>query len=132
MKGRFLAGFLAVILIIAAAVPALADDYLEGEPDEIDTGISGSASQKVGYKLKALSKSRQVICITHQAQIASLADEHLLIQKKVEDNRTFTQVTPLDFEQRKQELARIIGGVSITEITLQHAEEMLKNQRLFS
>ena len=100
--------------------------------DEVDTGISGSASQKVGYKLKALSKSRQVICITHQAQIASLADEHLLIQKKVEDNRTFTQVTPLDFEQRKQELARIIGGVSITEITLQHAEEMLKNQRLFS
>ncbi len=95
--------------------------------DEVDTGISGSASQKVGYKLKALSKTRQVICITHQAQIASLADEHLFIQKKVENNRTFTQVTHLDFEQRKQELARIIGGVSITAITLQHAEEMLKS-----
>lgn len=93
--------------------------------DEVDTGISGSASQKVGYKLKSLSETRQVICITHQAQIASLADEHLFIQKKTENNRTFTQVTHLDFEQRKQELARIIGGVSITEITLQHAEEML-------
>ena len=95
--------------------------------DEVDTGISGSASQKVGYKLKALSKARQVICITHQAQIASLANEHLFIRKTVENNRTFTQVTPLDFEQRKYELARIIGGVSITDITLQHAEEMLRS-----
>ena len=93
--------------------------------DEVDTGISGSASQKVGYKLKALSKARQVICITHQAQIASLANEHLLIKKTVENNRTFTQVIPLDFEQRKYELARIIGGVSLTEITLRHAEEIL-------
>lgn len=96
--------------------------------DEVDTGISGSASQKVGYKLKTLSESRQVICITHQAQIAALADEHFLIKKEIENNRTFTQVNSLDFEQRKQELARIIGGVSITELTLKHAEEMLLNK----
>lgn len=96
--------------------------------DEVDTGISGSASQKVGYKLKTLAESRQVICITHQAQIAALADEHFLIKKKVENNRTFTQVNSLDFDQRKQELARIIGGVSITELTLKHAEEMLLNK----
>lgn len=93
--------------------------------DEVDTGISGSASQKVGYKLKALSATRQVICITHQAQIAALADTHFLIKKNVENNRTFTQVTPLNFKQRTHELARIIGGVSITELTLKHAEEML-------
>ncbi len=93
--------------------------------DEVDTGISGSASQKVGYKLKALSAARQVICITHQAQIAALADTHFLIKKNVENNRTFTQVTPLNFKQRTHELARIIGGVSITELTLKHAEEML-------
>lgn len=96
--------------------------------DEVDTGISGSASQKVGYKLKSLSDSRQVICITHQAQIAALADEHFLIKKEIENNRTFTQVNSLSFEQRKQELARIIGGVSITELTLKHAEEMLLNK----
>lgn len=96
--------------------------------DEVDTGISGSASQKVGYKLKSLANSRQVICITHQAQIASLADQHFLIKKTVENNRTFTQVKPLDFEQRKHEVARIIGGVSITELTLKHAEEMLLNK----
>ena len=95
--------------------------------DEVDTGISGSASQKVGYKLKELSKTRQVICITHQAQIASLADEHFLIEKNVCNDRTFTTVSPLDMEQRKYELARIIGGVSITELTLRHAEEMLTN-----
>ena len=93
--------------------------------DEVDTGISGSASQKVGYKLKALSETRQVICITHQAQIAALADTHFLIKKNVENNRTFTQVSELSFENRVRELARIIGGVSITELTLKHAEEML-------
>lgn len=93
--------------------------------DEVDTGISGSASQKVGYKLKALSETRQVICITHQAQIAALADTHFLIKKNVENNRTFTQVSELSFEDRVRELARIIGGVSITELTLKHAEEML-------
>lgn len=96
--------------------------------DEVDTGISGSASQKVGYKLKSLSESRQVICITHQAQIASLADTHFLIKKTIDSNRTYTQVTQLDFEQRKHEVARIIGGVSITELTLKHAEEMLLNK----
>lgn len=96
--------------------------------DEVDTGISGSASQKVGYKLKALSDTRQVICITHQAQIAALADTHFLIKKTVESNRTYTQVSQLDFEQRKHEVARIIGGVSITDLTLKHAEEMLLNR----
>lgn len=99
--------------------------------DEIDTGVSGRASQKIGLKLKSVSKNTQVICVTHSAQIASNADEHFLIQKKFNDNKTFTCVTPLDFEGRKQELARIMGGLEITDALLQSAEELL-NQNLCS
>lgn len=99
--------------------------------DEIDTGVSGRASQKIGLKLKSVSKNTQVICVTHSAQIASNADEHFLIQKKFKDNKTFTCVTPLDFEGRKQELARIMGGLEITDTLLQSAEELL-NQNLCS
>lgn len=99
--------------------------------DEIDTGVSGRASQKIGLKLKSVSKNTQVICVTHSAQIASNADEHFLIQKKFNDNKTFTCVTPLDFEGRKQELARIMGGLEITDTLLQSAAELL-NQNLRS
>lgn len=99
--------------------------------DEIDTGVSGRASQKIGLKLKSVSKNTQVICVTHSVQIASNADEHFLIQKKFNDNKTFTCVTPLDFEGRKQELARIMGGLEITDTLLQSAEELL-NQNLCS
>lgn len=95
--------------------------------DEIDTGVSGRASQKIGLKLKSVSKNTQVICVTHSAQIASNADEHFLIKKSVSDNRTYTEVTPLDFEGRKNELARIMGGIEISDTLLKSAEEMLKN-----
>lgn len=98
--------------------------------DEVDTGISGSAAQKVGLKLKEVSKSSQVLCVTHQAQLAALADAHYLISKQVEDGRTFTQVKLLDFDGRKHELARIIGGVNITEAALAHAESMLKESEI--
>ena len=98
--------------------------------DEIDTGVSGRASQKIGLKLKSVSKNTQVICVTHSAQIASSANEHFLIQKKFDDNKTFTSVTPLDFEGRKSELARIMGGLEITDTLLQSAEELL-NQNLY-
>lgn len=93
--------------------------------DEVDTGISGSAAQKVGLKLKEVSKSRQVLCVTHQAQIAALADSHYKIMKQVSDGKTYTGVTVLDHEGRRDELARIIGGVEITKATLDYAEEML-------
>lgn len=95
--------------------------------DEIDTGVSGRASQKIGLKLKSVSKNTQVICVTHSAQIASNADEHFLIKKSVSGNRTYTEVMPLDFEGRKNELARIMGGIEITDNLLKSAEEMLKN-----
>lgn len=94
--------------------------------DEVDTGISGAAANRVGEKLKQVSENRQVLCITHLAQIAALADHHLQISKHVEQERTFTDVTPLDFDGRKRELARIIGGEQITELQLEMAEEMLK------
>lgn len=93
--------------------------------DEVDTGISGSASQKVGMKLKEVSKSRQVLCVTHQAQIAALADHHFKIMKQVSSGKTYTQVNELDHDGRRDELARIIGGVEITRATLDYAEEML-------
>ncbi len=93
--------------------------------DEVDTGISGSAAQKVGMKLKEVSRSRQVLCVTHQAQIAALADHHFKISKTVSDGKTYTKVSPLDHEGRRDELARIIGGVEMTPATLNYAEELL-------
>ena len=93
--------------------------------DEIDTGISGEAANKVGLKLRTVSKNAQVICVTHLAQIAALADNHLYIVKKEENNRTFTEVFPLLHEARTREIARIIGGDDITPLKLRMAEEML-------
>lgn len=94
--------------------------------DEIDTGVSGRAAQKIGMKLKAISKYRQVLCVTHLSQMAVMADNHLLIEKRIEGERTVTHIRPLGFEERKQEIARIIGGDTVTELTLQNAEELIR------
>ena len=93
--------------------------------DEIDTGVSGRAAQKIAEKIRMLAKKRQILCITHLAQIAGMADIHYLVEKSFNDINTHTTVTQLDDEKRKTELARIIGGVKITELTLQAAQEML-------
>jgi len=93
--------------------------------DEVDTGVSGRAAQKVAEKLRSVAKTKQVLCVTHLPQLAAMGDTHLLIAKEERGGRTYTTVTPLDLEGRKRELARIIGGASITEITLKSAEEML-------
>ncbi len=95
--------------------------------DEVDTGVSGRAAQKVAEKLRSVARHKQVLCVTHLPQLAALASTHLLIAKQERNGRTYTSVTPLDREGRKRELARIIGGTNITEITLQSAEEMLSN-----
>ena len=94
--------------------------------DEVDTGVSGRAAQRVAEKLKSVAKHKQVLCVTHLPQLAALADTHLLIAKAERNGRTYTTVMPLDIEGRKRELARIIGGTNITETTLKSAEEMLK------
>lgn len=93
--------------------------------DEVDTGVSGRAAQRVAEKLKSVSTTKQVLCVTHLPQLAALATTHFLIAKDERNNRTYTTVTPLDTEGRKRELARIIGGTNITETTLKSAEEML-------
>lgn len=93
--------------------------------DEIDTGVSGKASRKIGLKLKELGSVAQVICVTHSAQIASVADSHFLIEKNVSNDRTYTDVTFLDYDGRKNELARIMGGINATEALLKSAEELL-------
>ena len=93
--------------------------------DEVDTGVSGRAAQKVAEKLRSVAAHKQVLCVTHLPQLAALADTHLLIAKSEREGRTYTTVTPLDLEGRKRELARIIGGANITETTLKSAEEML-------
>ena len=94
--------------------------------DEVDTGVSGRAAQKVAEKLRSVASHKQVLCVTHLPQLAALANTHLLIAKSERDGRTYTSVTPLDVEGRKRELARIIGGTNITETTLKSAEEMLR------
>ena len=93
--------------------------------DEVDTGVSGRAAQKVAEKLRSVARNKQVLCVTHLPQIAAMGDTHLLIAKGERDGRTYTTVTPLDMEGRKRELARIIGGANITETTLKSAAEML-------
>ena len=94
--------------------------------DEVDTGVSGRAAQKVAQKLRSVASTKQVLCVTHLPQIAALANTHMLIAKAERGGRTYTTVTPLDIEGRKAELARIIGGAVITETTLKSAEEMLR------
>ncbi len=94
--------------------------------DEIDTGISGGTSRKVGVKLKSISRSAQVICVTHSAQIASLADNHFKIGKSESEGRAFTSLTLLDREGRIEETARILGGIEVTEAQRNAAREMIK------
>lgn len=95
--------------------------------DEIDAGVSGSAAEKIALKLYQVSKGRQVVCVTHLARIAAQADRHMKITKSVEDSKTYTSITPLDFEQRAVEIARITAGGNLTALQIETAKEMLVN-----
>ena len=119
-------GELARIMLAMKNVLAEKDSVQTLIFDEVDTGVSGRAAQKVAEKLRSVARTKQVLCVTHLPQIAALAHTHLLISKAERDGRTYTSVTPLDLEGRKAELARIIGGTRITETTLRSAGEMLK------
>ncbi|MCF6460104.1 DNA repair protein RecN [Clostridium sp. Cult3] len=98
--------------------------------DEIDTGISGRTAQVVGEKIKMVSNSHQVICISHLPQIAALADTHFVIEKDVIDNNTITKVRKLNEEERIEELSRLLGGVDLTDTTKLHAKEMLEMSKM--
>lgn len=97
--------------------------------DEIDTGISGYTAGKVGTQLKRVAENRQVICVTHLAQIAAMGDTHLLIEKKAEGDRTFTSVSPLSYEDRINEIARIMSGAQMTENLYNSAKELLDRSK---
>ena len=97
--------------------------------DEIDTGVSGSAAEKIALKLYQVSKGRQVICVTHLARIAAQADKHMKISKSVSEDKTFTKIDSLDFSGRAEEIARITAGGAITSLQLESAKEMLKNAK---
>lgn len=120
-------GELARIMLAMKNVLAEKDQVATLIFDEVDTGVSGRAAQKVAEKLRSVALHKQVLCVTHLPQLAALAQTHLLIAKSERNGRTYTTVTPLDIQGRKMELARIIGGSNITETTLKSAEEMLYN-----
>lgn len=117
--------------IMLALKTALADS--ESTPtlifDEIDTGISGKTSQKIGFLMKMIASSTQVLCVTHSAQLASSATDHFRISKQESKGRTETSITELDYEGRIEELARILGGVEITDTVRQNAIELLQYKK---
>lgn len=117
-------GELSRIMLAIKSVFAESDDIETLIFDEIDTGISGRTAQKVSEKLKELGRSHQVICITHLAQIAAMADTHFVIEKEVSEDHSSTRIRKLNASQMEQELARILGGVEITEAVLKSAREM--------
>ncbi len=118
-------GELSRIMLAIKSVIAEKDDVPTMIFDEIDTGVSGRAAQKIGIKLREISRNRQVLCVTHLSQIAVMADSHLLIEKQTKEQRTFTTVARLGEKERIAEIARILGGDNITETTLKTAEEQL-------
>ena len=119
-------GELSRIMLAVKSALADKDDIGTVIYDEIDTGVSGLAAGRIGEKLKQTAQGRQVICITHTAQIAAQADNHLLIRKIVSEDRTYTEIDALSGEGRVQELARMISGDKITELALANAREMLR------
>lgn len=121
-------GELSRIMLAIKSVLAAFDPVQTMIFDEIDTGVSGVAAERIGQKLYAISSERQVVCVTHLSQIACMADNHLLIEKTSDGQKTYTKVKQLDFEGRKHELARIISGSIITDAALLNAEQMMKNR----
>ena len=118
-------GELSRIMLAVKSVLAQKDNTPTLIFDEIDAGVSGRAAQKIGRKLRQVSAGRQVICVTHLAQIAALADCHLFIRKQTQGDKTETSIVGLDLEGRRRELARIMGGEEITQAQLAAADEML-------
>lgn len=122
-------GELSRIMLAIKNVLSDKDDIATLIFDEVDAGVSGSAAEKIALKLYQVSKGRQVICVTHLARIAAQADKHMKISKSVDETKTYTRITPLDFDGRAQEIARITAGGNITALQLETAKEMLKHAK---
>ena len=118
-------GELSRIMLAIKSVLAAFDPVQTMIFDEIDTGVSGIAAERIGQKLYAISSERQVVCVTHLSQIACMADNHLLIEKSSNGEKTYTRVQQLDYEGRKHEIARIISGSTITDAALLNAEQII-------
>lgn len=119
-------GELSRIMLAIKTILAKSDQIPTIIFDEIDAGISGRTANIVGEKLAAISKTHQILCITHLPQIASMADQHYFIEKNIVDELTLTSIQQLSDKERISELARLLGGVSLTDLTLKHAAEVLK------
>ena len=124
-------GELARIMLALKNVLAEQEDIGTLVFDEVDTGVSGRAAQKVAEKLAQVSRRKQVLCVTHLPQLAAMADTHFSVEKGESKGRTFTQVLQLDRERRKAELARITGGAKVTEALLASAEELLEEAEAY-
>jgi DNA repair protein RecN (Recombination protein N) len=124
-------GELSRVMLAVKSILADADSVSTLIFDEIDTGVSGSAAQKIAVKMSNIAKSKQVICISHQPQIAAAANHQLLIKKNDDGQRVTTSVREVVGEEREYELARIIDGDSITQTSLEHVRQMLANAKSF-
>ncbi|MBN2878157.1 MAG: DNA repair protein RecN [Clostridia bacterium] len=125
LRGVVSGGELSRIMLVLKSITAQIDDIDTLIFDEIDTGISGEMARVVGEKLAVIASGRQVICVTHSAQIAALSDNHLFISKKVEDNKTKTLITKLDIDQRYKEISRLVGGTTMSYLSDEHAKQII-------
>jgi len=120
-------GELSRIMLAIQTILANKDDITTIIFDEIDTGVSGRAAQAIAEKLAVVAKDKQVFVVTHLPQVASMADNHYLIEKQEKDNVTYTEIIFLEEEKRVDELSRMLGGVEVTSLTRKHAKEMIDN-----
>ena len=119
-------GELSRILLALNAVAAVGGAAHTLVFDEVDAGIGGRVAEVVGRKLRTVAQTHQVLCVTHLPQIASLADRHYAVSKRLSKGRTVTDVRPLDDGERIEEVARMLGGETITDTTRRHAREMVR------
>ena len=125
LHGVVSGGELSRIMLVLKSITAQIDDIDTLIFDEIDTGISGEMSRVVGEKMAIIASKRQVICVTHSAQIAALSDNHLFISKKIEDNSTKTIIDKLDTDEKYKEISRLVGGTTMSSLSDEHAKQII-------
>lgn len=122
-------GELSRVMLALRRILGQADQVATCVFDEVDAGIGGATADRVGRQIRALAQNKQVLCITHLAQIAAYGDDHFRVEKQVEEGRTATRVRPLDGAERREEIARMLGGARVTAKSRAHADELLKEAR---